>query len=467
MVNLSDDQRRKDRQLHRRSFMRLGAAMAGWGALLSPSTSLLGAARGAAQRNVTSPAPAQPFAAPPMDTVRIGFVGVGLQGSAHIRNLLGIDGARVTAVCDIVSERVSRIQDWVEAAGQPRPAGYDRGERDFERMCEEEDLDLVYTATPWRWHVPVCVEAMRNGKHAATEVPAAVTIDECWELVETAESTQRHCVMMENVNYGRVELMVLNMVRQGLLGEVVHGECGYLHDLREVKFSSENEGLWRRQHSMTRNGNLYPTHGLGPVANCMDINRGDRFEYLVSMSSASRGLQLYAREHFGDDSPMRREQYTLGDVNVSLIHTAQGRTIFLSHDTNLPRPYSRINLVQGTRGIFQGYPDRIYLEGQSPEHEWESAEAYASQYEHPLWRDLADVATGAGHGGMDYMEDYRLIACLRNGLPTDMNVYDAAALSAVSELTERSVADRSRPAEFPDFTRGRWREYPSLGIVTA
>lgn len=463
---MTDDRTSARRPLPRRGFMKLGAAMAGWGALGLRRPSRVAAAFGG-QRGAATPAPAEPFAAPPMDEVRIGFVGVGLQGSAHVRNLLGIDGVRITAVCDIVTARVTQIQDWVEAAGQPRPTGYDLHERDFERLCQEEDLDLVYTATPWRWHVPVCLAAMRNGKHAATEVPAAVTIDECWELVETAESTDRHCVMMENVNYGRVELMVLNMVRQGLLGEIMHAECGYLHDLREVKFESEHEGLWRRQHSMTRNGNLYPTHGLGPVANCMNINRGDQFEYLVSMSSNSRGLQLYAREHFADGSPMRGERYTLGDVNVSLIHTAQGRTIFLSHDTNLPRPYSRINLVQGSRGIFQGYPDRVYLEGRSPEHEWEPAEYYLERYEHPLWRDLAEVATGAGHGGMDYMEDYRLIRCLREGLPTDMNVYDAAALSAVSELTERSVADRSRPMEFPDFTRGRWREYPPLGIATA
>ena len=205
---------------------------------------MAGASTPGSQRAET--APDMPFAAPPLDVVRIGFVGVGLQGSAHCRNLLDIDGARITAVCDIVPDRVERIQEWVTAKGQPRPTSYVRGERDFERMCQEEDLDLVYTTTPWRWHVPVCVAAMRNGKHAATEVPAAVTIDECWELVETAEATRRHCVMMENVNYGRTELMVLNMVRQGVFGEIMHGECGYLHDLREIKFGTDHEGVWRR-----------------------------------------------------------------------------------------------------------------------------------------------------------------------------------------------------------------------------
>jgi hypothetical protein len=262
-------------------------------------------------------------------------------------------------------------------------------------------------------------------------------------------------------------MMVFNMVRQGVFGEIMHGECGYLHDLREVKFENAHEGLWRRAHSVSRNGNLYPTHGLGPVANCMDINRGDRFEYLVSMSSNSRGLQQYAKTHFPPDAPEQGERYMLGDVNVSLIHTVNGRTIFLSHDTNLPRPYSRINLVQGTKGLFQGYPDRVYVEGRNAQHQWETADAYYADYEHPLWRDIGGRSRGAGHGGMDFLEDYRLIKCLRDGLPTDMNVYDAAALSAVSELSELSVADGSRPKPFPDFTRGQWQTYPPLAIVRA
>jgi hypothetical protein len=260
-------------------------------------------------------------------------------------------------------------------------------------------------------------------------------------------------------------MMVFNMVRQGLFGEILHAEGGYLHDLREVKFSSRGEGLWRRAHAMKRNGNLYPTHGLGPVANCMDINRGDRFDYLVSMSGPSRGLQLYAREHFPEGSAQRSETFALGDVNVSLIRTARGRTIYVSHDTNLPRPYSRIHLVQGTRGLFQGYPDRVYIEGRSPEHRWEDSKVYMAQYEHPLWTDLTKSAEGAGHGGMDYLEDYRLIKCLREGLPTDMNVYDAAALSAVVHLSERSNGRRSAPVDFPDFTRGRWKAFPPLEIV--
>lgn len=461
--------------LDRRDFMKLGAA--GVGAALAGTTGL-GCADAASEPPVTDPllrpaapdlgpAPTQLFAAPPMDTVRIGFVGVGGMGTAHVRNLVRIAGAQITAVCDINVAHAERARDLITEAGHPAPTLYTRGDRDFERLCAEEDLDLVYTATPWRWHVPVCVAAMENGKHAATEVPAANTLEECWQLVEAAETHGKHCVMMENCNYGRAEMMVLNMVRQGVLGEVLHGECGYLHDLRAIKFSPDGEGLWRRAHSRQRNANLYPTHGLGPVAQCMNINRGDQFAYLVSMSSPSRGLQQYAQANFPPGSTQRDEQFVLGDVNVSLLQTVHGRTIYLSHDTNLPRPYSRINMVQGTKGIFQGYPDRVYIEGRSEGHAWEPAEAYAEEFEHPLWRAEAENARGAGHGGMDYIEDYRLIQCLRKGEPTDMNVYDAAALSAVIELTELSVAQGSRPVAFPDFTRGQWKTWPALGIVEA
>ena len=280
---MSGDTNRTDRRmrLDRREFMKWGAVGLGATVVGSPVAAEAGVTSvptpGSTRAQPLGPAAEHLFAAPPMDVVRIGFVGVGLQGSSHCRNLLRLDGVQLTALCDIVEEKVTRVQDWAVDAGQPRPRGYSRGERDFERMCQEEALDLVFTATPWRWHVPVCIAAMTNGKHAATEVPAAVTIDECWQLVETAERTQKHCVMMENVNYGRAEMMVFNMVRQGLFGEIIHGECGYLHDLREVKFEAANEGLWRRAHSIARNGNLYPTHGLGPVANCMDINRGRPF----------------------------------------------------------------------------------------------------------------------------------------------------------------------------------------------
>lgn len=457
----------------RREFFKIGALGAGVAGLTgvagcSRSTSDTTVAAG--QLSFPAPnlgnAPATPFAAPPIENVKIGYVGVGGMGTAHVRNLVKIEGCQITAVCDINESHARRASDIIVEAGFPAPTLYVNGEMDYVRLCENEDLHLVYNATPWRWHVPICVAAMENGKHAATEVPAAYTIEDCWKLVEAAEKYEKHCVMMENCNYGRAEMMVLSLVRKGVLGEVLHAECGYLHDLRSIKFSSEGEGLWRREHAKTRNGNLYPTHGLGPVAQCMDINRGDQFAYLVSMSSPSRGLQLYAEENFPEDSPMRDEKYVLGDVNASLIKTARGRSIYVSHDCNLPRPYSRINMVQGTRGIYQGYPDRVFVEGRSEGHRWDDPETYKEEFDHPFWTDLEKAAAGAGHGGMDFIEDYRLIKCLREGLPTDMDVYDAAALSAVCELSERSVAAGSMPVEFPDFTRGRWKTYPvhDLGL---
>jgi hypothetical protein len=396
------------------------------------------------------------FSVPPIEPVRVGFVGVGGMGSAHVYNFLRIEGVEVKAVCDIVEEKVERIQQWVVDAGHPKPTGYSRGPYDFVRLCEEEDLDLVLTATPWEWHVPVCVAAMKNGKHAATEVPAAVSLDECWKLVETSEKTRRHCIMMENCCYDRPEMLCLNLVKKGMLGEIFHAEAGYLHDLRDVKFSGFGEGLWRPQHSVRRNGNLYPTHGLGPVSQCMDVNRGDRFDYLVSMSSKSMGLNLYCDKKFGTDSPQARQRYALGDVNVSLIHTIKGKVITLYHDTSSPRPYTRIHIVQGTQGIFERWPERVYIEGRSPAHEWETLESYAD-FDHPLWQTVGEKAKGAGHGGMDYLEDYRLVDALRNGRPLDMDVYDAAAWSVVSGLSERSVSKRGRPVDFPDFTRGKWR----------
>jgi hypothetical protein len=405
------------------------------------------------------------FAAAPIETVRIGYVGIGGQGSGHVRNLLKVPGCRITAVCDIRSERTDWAAKAITDAGHPAPAVYNKGPRDFERLCETEDLDLVYNATPWEWHVPIMLSAMKNGKHTATEVPAAMTVEDCWAMVDTAEKHRKHCVMMENCNYDRMEMMVFNMVRQNAFGELLHAEGGYMHDLREIKFADRGEGLWRRAWSMKLNGNLYPTHGLGPVANCLDINRGDRFDHLVSMSGPSRGLQDWAKAHVPPDSPKRKEQYVLGDVNVSLVKTALGRTIVVQHCTNLPRPYSRIHLVQGTKGLFQGYPNRVYIEGRGKEDQWQEASELLGEFEHPLWKEIAEKAQGAGHGGMDYIEDYRLIKCLREGLPTDMNVYDAAALSVVVPLSVKSVESRAECVPFPDFTRGKWKTTPPLGIV--
>jgi predicted dehydrogenase len=403
----------------------------------------------------------------PIPRVRVGMVGIGGRGFHLLRLLLGQQHVEVKAVCDLLEDRCTLAQKATVSAGQQRPDAYFPNERAFEKLCERDDLDLIVTATPWRWHVPVCVAAMKNGHHAATEVPAAVTLDECWQMVETAEQTGRHCVMLENCCYGRTEMMVLNMVRQGLLGELIHGEAGYLHELREDRelLGPNQEVNWRLEHMIHRDGNLYPTHGLGPVAQCMNINRGDQFDYLVSMSSVSRGLNVHYASRFGAKHPLATRKYKLGDVNTTMIRTKLGRTITVGHDTQLPRPYTRINMVQGTLGIVQGYPDQIALESNAHGHSWEPIDKFQSKYEHPLWKKLIKEAQGKGHGGMDFMEIHRLIECLITGTEPDMDVYDAAAWSAISDLSERSVAKRSKTIDVPDFTRGRWKKNRPLGII--
>ena len=376
----------------RRTFLQVA------GAVVGASVSGIRSAAGQGTPAAAPQSAGASFAAPPIPEVKIGFVGVGGQGGSHVKNMLGVPGVKITAVCDTAEDRVKLIQKWVVEAGHKEPVGFSRGPRDFERLCETADVDLVFNSTPWEWHVPVCVAAMKNGKHAATEVPAAMTLDDCWQLVESAEKYRKHCVMMENCNYDRMEMMVYNIVRKGLFGDVLHAEGGYLHDLREIKFADTGEGLWRRAWATKLNGNLYPTHGLGPIANCLDINRGDRFDYLVSMSGPSRGLQDWAADHLPADSPKRHERYVLGDVNVSLIKTVNGRTIVVEHCTNLPRPYSRIHMVQGTKGLFQGYPNRVYIEGQGKEDQWREAQDLLAEHEHPLWKEIAESAQGAGHG---------------------------------------------------------------------
>jgi predicted dehydrogenase len=402
----------------------------------------------------------------PLEVVRIGFVGVGLQGTSHVENFLKIDGVEIRAVCDIVEDRVARAQQLVIDAGQERPEGYSRGPRDFERLCDRSDLDLVFCSTPWEWHVPVCAAAMENGKHAATEVPMALTVDDCWRLVATSEATRRHCVMMENCNYDRFEMMVLNMVEQGVFGELLHARCGYLHDLRAVKHDMDGEGAWRRAHSMTTNGDLYPTHGLGPVAQCLDINRGNAFSKLSSFGTKTRGLRQYALERFGLESPQADEQFVLSDVVTTVLQTAAGETVVVTHDTSSPRPYSRDYLIQGTRGLAQKYPEPlIYIEGRSDPHKWDPMEKYLEEYDHPVWRRLEEASAGAGHGGMDFIEDFRLVDALRRGRPLDMDVYDGAMLSAVVELSGRSIASGGEPLDFPDFTRGGWKSSRPLEVM--
>jgi hypothetical protein len=450
---------KKGTPISRRRVLQSAAAAAGGLGLRSLGLAPAARAGQEAPQGVTPPAPAGASMVgvrfEPREVVRVGLIGHGGRGKSLLNDLLGIPGVAVNAVCDLVKERVERAQAAVEKAGQKRPAGYFAGETDFENLVRRDDLDVVYIPTPWRWHVPMAVAAMEAGKHAFLEVPAATTVEECWKLVDTSERTRRHCVMLENACYGENELMVLGMVRAGLFGELTHAEGAYIHDLREVLFD-DHEGLWRRDEHVTRNGNIYPTHGLGPVANYLDINRGDRFETLVSMSSIERGLSA-RRDRLPAGDPRRQETYVCGDMNTSIIRTARGRTVLLQHDVVTPRPYSRINHVQGTKGAFRDYPAGIFLDGQKGE-EWGSLKGYAQRFEHPLWTRLRKLASKGGHGGMDYVMSWRLMQCLHEGLAPDMDVYDAAAWSAPAPLSEESVKSGSSAVAFPEFTRGHWKE---------
>jgi predicted dehydrogenase len=392
-------------------------------------------------------------------TVRAGFIGVGGRGTGLLGNFLGVDNIAVSAVCDLVPERTQKAKQLIAKAGMKEAEAYNNGERDFENLCKRDDIDLVVIATPWTWHVPMAVYAMKHGKHVAVEVPTATTIEECWELVRASEQTRRHCVILENCCYGYNELMVLNMVRAGLLGELTHGAAAYNHDLRSMLASYRGEGLWRRAPHVSKNGNLYPTHGLGPVAMYMNINRGDRFSHMVSLSSPAKGLAAWRDANLPADDPMRREKYTCGDQNTSLIQTTNGLLITLEHNVTSPEPYDRINLIAGTKGIFRDYPPRIFIDGDTKGHEFESIDRFKQKYEHPLWTKTGELARRAGgHGGMDFIELYRLVQCMREGLAPDLDVYDAAAWSAPGPLSEMSVAKRGTPVEFPDFTRGEWRK---------
>lgn len=416
----------------RRSFVKLGAAASAAWAIGRPGFS----------------ADSAPAKAQPIDKVRIGLVGVGNRGSLLLKVLLGLEGVAIRAVCDVIPERVAKAQNTVVAAKQPKPTGYTRGETDFKRLCETEELDLVVNATrPWKWHVPISVAAMTAGKHAATEVPAAETVEGCWQLVETAEKTHKYCVMLENVCYFREVMLVHNMLRKGLFGALRHCEAGYQHYVGKGRLAT----VVRASSDKAHIANSYPTHPIGPIAQWLDINRGNRFDYLVSMSA--------------DGSQGSRN----ADINTSLIRTARGQTITLYYDTKLPRPYDLIFRVQGAQGICMATTDKIYIEGRSPKRDaWESMEAYYKEFEHPLWKALGEKALGhGGHAGGDWMVLHRLIQALRTGAPPDMDVYDAAAWSCITELSEKSVASRSSPQDFPDFTRGRWKSVQPLGILGA
>lgn len=408
---------------------------------------------------------------PKMDVVRVGFIGVGERGVGAVKHFCHLDGVEIKAICDTHQAVVERAVKIVVDKGFKKPDTYGKNDYDYRRMLERQDIDIVIISTPWKWHTPMAVATMESGKHAFVEVPAAVTVEEAWQLVNTSERTQMNCMMLENVCYGRDELMVLNMVRQGIFGELLHGEAAYIHELRwQMKEIDHKTGSWRTPWHAAVDGNLYPTHGLGPVSQYMNINRGDRFDYITSMSSPSLGRAAYAKKEFPADHGRNKLNYIAGDMNTSIIKTVKGRSIMVQHDTTTPRPYSRHNLIQGTNGVFAGFPNRIALEqgGSKSYHEWDyDMTDWYNKYDHPLWQKMgAEAERNGGHGGMDFLMFWRIVFCLRNGEPLDQDVYDAAAWSAVFPLSVESVADRSNSKDFPDFTRGLWQQAKPLGIIS-
>ena len=409
----------------------------------------------------------------PAEKVRLGFIGVGGRGTDLMNLALNSNDVIVKAICDIKPEAVLNAQKLVEEAGQPKPEGYSKSENSYLDLVRREDLDGIVIATPWLWHTPMAVASMKAGKYTAVEVPAATTIEECWDLVNTSEETGMPCMILENVCYRRDVMAILNMVKQGLFGELIHCQCGYQHNLRPVKFNpgvefgpgAIGEAEWRTFHSINRNGDIYPTHGLGPVANYLDINRGNRFISLTSVATKSRGLHDYIVKTAGEDHPNADIIFKLGDIVTTLIRCNNGETILISHDTNLPRPYSLGFRVQGTKGLWMNDGDQIYLDGISQFDEWEPAASYLEKYDHPLWKKYADQAEGSGHGGMDFFVVHAFIESVKNKVQPPLDVYDAAAWSVVSPLSERSIANGGEPQDFPDFTRGKWKSRPPITLV--
>lgn len=406
------------------------------------------------------------YAAPKLDKVRIGYIGLGGRGSHAVMRMSHIEGVEIKALCDIRKIAVDASQKTLADRGLPVAEAYYGKEDSWQSLCQRDDLDLIYICTPWNWHAPMAIYGMKQGKHVAVEVPAAKTMEEAWELVEVSENKRKHCMMLENCCYDFFELLTLNMARQGFFGDIVHGECAYLHTLLESNFQKFDENklhdngyyeMWRLREN-TRNGNLYPTHGLGPICQIMDINRGDRMDYLTSMSSNDFQMAEKANEMATTDKYYEEfvgKSYR-GNMNTTMIRTLKGRTIMVQHDVTSPRPYSRIHLVSGTKAMARKYPSVRISRG----HEWlpeSEIRGIESEFTPEIVHRVGEFAKKVGgHGGMDFIMDWRLIDCLRNGLALDQNVYDAALWSSIAPLSEKSVTERSIPVDIPDFTRGNW-----------
>ncbi|MFE5660876.1 Gfo/Idh/MocA family protein [Streptomyces sp. NPDC056517] len=421
----------------------------------SPESATAATPSATARRRLGPTMAGVPF--PGRSTVRVALVGLGNRGNGMIGLYLALPWVRVVAVCDPVREKAERAAAKVVAAGQAAPALYTNGEEDYENLCTRSDVDFVHVATPWDSHYAIARAAMLGGKHVGVECPVAMTLDELWDLVDLSEQTRRHCMQLENCCYGRNEMRVLRMAHAGKFGRLLHGAGAYNHDLRALMFSpTYYEGPWRRLWHTRLRGDLYPNHGFGPVANYMDINRGDRAVSISSFGTPALGLAEYREENMPAGDPSWKETYIGSDRTISLVQTAQGRVIRLEHDVSTPHPYSRVNSLGGTRGVFEDYPARIYLEPDHKDDQWADFSAYAGEFDHWLWKDHANPP--GGHGGMDYIMVYRLMQCMRLGLPPDFDVYDAATWTAPVPLSHASIKAKGAPQEIPDFTRGEWRK---------
>ena len=412
------------------------------------------------------------FAADPIDTVRTGFIGLGMRGPDAVRRFTYIDGAKVVALCDLEADRVVRSQEILAGRGKPAAAEYS-GEDGWKQLCERDDIDLVYICTNWQTHVEMAVYAMECGKHVAVEVPAAMSVAECWRLVDTSERTRKHCMMLENCVYDFFELTCLNMAQQGLFGEVLHAEGAYIHNLEP--FWDYYHNNWRLDFNQKHSGDVYATHGFGPDCQVLNIHRGDKLEYLVSMDTKSVvGLEV-AKEKMGVDT------FANGDQTSTLVKTRNGKTVLIQHNVYTPRPYDRMYQLVGTKGFADKYPNSAFafepdqIADAAAEYDNLSSHSYVprevrdslrAKYKHPIAKEIEEKAREVGgHGGMDFIMDYRLIWCLRNGKPLDMDVYDAAEWSCLGELTAASIANGSKPVKIPDFTRGRWNKVDGLKLA--
>ena len=421
------------------------------------------------------------YSAPKLKTVRVAFIGVGARGTGHARQIATIEGTEVVAISDLYQDLVQRSIDNCKEIGKGKRhneiAMYSGGENKWKLMLKEVKPDAVFISTNWDNHAPMVIEAMNSGAHAFVEVPMATTIEDMWEIINTSEKTRKHCMMMENVNYGRDEMMYLNMCRKGVIGDFLHAEAAYIHELRfQMEEQKRGTGSWRTHHYAKGRGNLYPTHGLGPVAQYMNLARGDdNFNTLISYSTPALGRKIYAEKNYPSDHKWNKLDYKNGDLNTSIIKTNVGRTVMVQWDETSPRPYSRHNLIQGTKGTLAGFPTRVALEGgvegvTKNHHSWaqgKDLEVLYEKYDHPLYKRLGALAKKmGGHGGMDFMMRYRIIECLRKGEPLDQNMYEGCFWSAVTPLSAKSIEDGGAPQRFPDFTRGNWKTTNPLSIIS-